>query len=205
MLFSYQLLIQSAHIKTQSQAILSYKLSANILLFNLIIVGNFQSYVKNNTHAHTHGAGMYTNVGSRYAGLHIHKSLLLFLSGGFLSKTKTMNYKQVIEVKNTHSHDIKIQVEDQLPRSNDDKIKVRQIHCFITHYLILYPTNSIILCLFDIFVCNLPAGFFCVIALLHSSLHQQPVFYHTNHLYSSSLAACCQLKHHYMYWSVCLL
>ena len=33
-------------------------------------------------------------------------------------------YKQVIEVKNTHQHDIKVQVEDQLPRSEDQKIKV---------------------------------------------------------------------------------
>jgi hypothetical protein len=32
---------------------------------------------------------------------------------------------QVIEVKNTHDYDIQIQVTDQLPRSADDRIKVR--------------------------------------------------------------------------------
>ena len=40
------------------------------------------------------------------------------------SKTTLTRYQQPIEVKNTHQHDIKIQLEEQLPRSEDEKIKV---------------------------------------------------------------------------------
>ena len=50
---------------------------------------------------------------------------------GVVSKSKVNRYKQVIEVKNTHQHDIKIQVEDQLPRSGDQKIKVG----YFSHFL----------------------------------------------------------------------
>ena len=45
--------------------------------------------------------------------------------GGVISKTVAMTYKQVIEVKNTHQEVIKIQVNDQLPLSTEEKIKVK--------------------------------------------------------------------------------
>lgn len=43
---------------------------------------------------------------------------------GYWSKTIVTRYQQPIEVKNTHQHEVKIQVEEQLPRSENDKIKV---------------------------------------------------------------------------------
>ena len=42
---------------------------------------------------------------------------------GILSRTTLTRYKQVIEVKNTHKHEIRLLVEDQLPRSENQKIK----------------------------------------------------------------------------------
>ncbi|CAH1799373.1 unnamed protein product [Owenia fusiformis] len=43
---------------------------------------------------------------------------------GIITKTISMTYKQVIEVKNTHSKNIKIIIMDQLPCSTEEKIKV---------------------------------------------------------------------------------
>lgn len=40
------------------------------------------------------------------------------------TKTSTTQYRQVTEVKNTHVYPVKIQLEEQLPRSETDKIKV---------------------------------------------------------------------------------
>jgi len=40
------------------------------------------------------------------------------------TKTSTTQYRQVTEVKNTHAYPVKIQLEEQLPRSETDKIKV---------------------------------------------------------------------------------
>ena len=59
-----------------------------------------------------------------YVMLCIHLQCLSFILAGMFTKSKINRYKQVIEVKNTHKHTIRIQVEDQLPRSEDQKIKV---------------------------------------------------------------------------------
>ena len=49
-------------------------------------------------------------------------------TSGMLSKSKVYNYHQVIEVKNTKSDSINVTVTDQLPRSCNDKIKVRRLY-----------------------------------------------------------------------------
>ncbi|XP_067951620.1 protein F37C4.5-like [Watersipora subatra] len=48
-------------------------------------------------------------------------------TAGMLSKSKINEYKQVIEVKNTHQHDVTLHLEEQLPRSTNQKIKVNLV------------------------------------------------------------------------------
>ena len=57
---------------------------------------------------------------------------------GILSRTTLTRYKQVIEVKNTHKHEIRLLVEDQLPRSENQKIKAS---CFIYENAYLLRTG----------------------------------------------------------------
>ena len=45
-------------------------------------------------------------------------------SSGLISKLKIAQHKQMIEVKNTHAYEIKVKVRENLPRSQDEKIKV---------------------------------------------------------------------------------
>ncbi|GFS09472.1 protein F37C4.5 [Elysia marginata] len=52
-------------------------------------------------------------------------------SSGLLSKVKIMQYKQMIEVKNTHVYDIKVKVRENLPKSQDEKIKVKLLEPLI--------------------------------------------------------------------------
>ncbi|XP_067951619.1 protein F37C4.5-like isoform X2 [Watersipora subatra] len=48
-------------------------------------------------------------------------------TAGMLSKSKINEYKQVIEVKNTHQHDVTLHLEEQVPRSTNQKIKVNLV------------------------------------------------------------------------------
>ena len=51
--------------------------------------------------------------------------------GGLISKTVTYTYKQVTEINNTRSEPAVITFVDQLPKSQDEKLKVRVWHCTI--------------------------------------------------------------------------
>lgn len=52
-------------------------------------------------------------------------------SSGLLSKVKTTQYKQVIEVKNTHAYEVMVKVRENLPKSQDERIKVKLLEPFI--------------------------------------------------------------------------
>lgn len=47
--------------------------------------------------------------------------------GGFVSKTRIVTFHQQIEITNLRQDECKIKVTDQLPRSGEEKIKVKRL------------------------------------------------------------------------------
>ena len=55
--------------------------------------------------------------------------------GGLISKTVTYTYKQVTEVNNTRNEPAIITFVDQLPKSQDEKLKVRTLEWHRREYI----------------------------------------------------------------------
>ena len=61
---------------------------------------------------------------------------------GFISKNVVYTYKQVTEVVNNRSETAVVTYTDQIPKSSDEKLKVRLITCLLINCIVIVQAES---------------------------------------------------------------
>lgn len=62
---------------------------------------------------------------------------------GLLSKTVTYTYKQVTEICNTRSEPAVVTFTDQVPKSQDERLKVSRVFTFLASVTALFECQSV--------------------------------------------------------------